>query len=33
MADHTTACQNEVVRKSLYVVASYRGITIFTQEI
>ena len=26
-------CQIEVVRKSLYVVASYRGITVFTQEI
>ena len=26
-------CQIEVVRKSLYVVASYRGITVFTEEI
>ena len=31
MIDHTTA-QIEVVRKSLYVVASYRGITVFTQQ-
>ena len=31
MIDHTTA-QIEVVRKSLYAVASYRGITIFTQQ-
>ena len=25
-------CQIEVVRKSLYVVASYSGITVFTEE-
>ena len=26
-------CQIVVVRKSLYLVASYRGITVFAQEI
>ena len=26
-------CQIEVVRKSLHVVASFRGITVFTEEI
>ena len=31
MVDHTTA-QIEIVRKSLYVVASYRGITVFTEQ-